>query len=188
MTIPNALSTFRLAAAPVLLILAWYDQEVAFLILLVLALCSDAMDGYLARKWHQTSELGNFLDSLGDFVIYISLMPSAWWLWPEIIEREATYVGLALTALLLPAAVGLLKYRQVPCYHTLGAKFVAVLMSIAALLLFALDYPWPFRVVVGILLLASTEEILITLVLPACTGNVLSLWHALRLRREMRRN
>jgi len=188
MSIPNALSTFRLVAAPVLLILAWYDQEWAFLILFVLALCTDAMDGYLARKWHQTSKLGNFLDSLGDFVIYVALVPSAWWLWPEIIEREAVYVGLAVTALLLPAAVGLLKYRRVPCYHTLGAKCVGLLMSIAALLLFAWDYPWPFRIGVVILLLASCEEILITLVLPRNTGNVLSLWHALRLRAEIERS
>ncbi len=69
LTIPNCLTFFRIAAIP-LIVLAYYsgwkyDYWLAG-ILFALAGISDGLDGYLARKWNQTSKIGAFLDPVAD--------------------------------------------------------------------------------------------------------------------------
>jgi len=50
LTVPNVLSTFRLAMVPVLLYVAWLDQSTTFLVLFCAALFTDWLDGVLARR------------------------------------------------------------------------------------------------------------------------------------------
>ncbi|MDR1050504.1 MAG: CDP-diacylglycerol--glycerol-3-phosphate 3-phosphatidyltransferase [Deltaproteobacteria bacterium] len=78
--LPNILTMGRLLAIPVVILsLAWADQErllVAALtaaVYLVAAL-SDLLDGYLARKYHNESNLGRFLDPMADKLLVASAM------------------------------------------------------------------------------------------------------------------
>lgn len=183
-TIPNVLSGFRLASVPVLLALAWGDYEKMFLVLLVCALLTDIADGYLARRLHQESELGARLDSWGDFALYISTPLSAWWLWPELIVREAPYVAVVLASFVLPILIGFVKYQRLTSYHTWGAKLSAILMGCTTLLLFAGGPACPFHFSAAVLVLTQIEEIAITLVLSKWRSNVPSLVHALRIARK----
>lgn len=178
--VPNLLSAFRLIAAPFLLYLAWTDRPRLFLALLAITLLSDAIDGFVARRLHVASELGTRLDSWGDLAIYLVIPLCAWWLWPEIIRREAWFVLLVLAAFVIPLGVGLLKFRQLTSYHTWFAKAVAVLMSVAVFFLFMADIAWPFRFAVVLLCLSACEEIAITLRLPELRSNVRSYWHVIR--------
>ncbi|HOP40051.1 MAG TPA: CDP-alcohol phosphatidyltransferase family protein [Geobacteraceae bacterium] len=183
-TIPNLLSGFRLVAVPVLLVLAWRGCDRAFLALLVVALLSDVADGYLARRLHQESDLGARLDSWGDFALYITTPLSAWWLWPELILREACYVTLVVVSFVLPILIGFVKYRRLTSYHTWGAKLSAVFMGCSTVLLFAGGPAFPFHLSTGILVLTQVEEVIITFILPEWRSNVPSLAHALRLKKE----
>src|SRR5437773_3019566 len=92
-TLPNILSSVRLALVPVLLGLAWGGHSHGFLACLIISLLTDATDGLLARRLHQTSELGAKLDSWADLFTYLSLPLCAWWLRPEVIRQEAFYIG-----------------------------------------------------------------------------------------------
>ncbi|MDG2305438.1 MAG: CDP-alcohol phosphatidyltransferase family protein [Candidatus Binatia bacterium] len=181
-TIPNALSTFRLAATPVLLILAWLGETALFLTLFAIALASDVLDGMLARRWKMESELGARLDQWADFAVWASFPLAAWWLWPEILVREAGYVILAVTCLLLPTFVGFLKYREVPGYHTWFAKTSAVAMGVAVPALLLFDVVWPFRAASLFLLIAAADELAITFLLPDCRHDIPSAIHARRMR------
>jgi CDP-diacylglycerol--glycerol-3-phosphate 3-phosphatidyltransferase len=143
---PNLLSSFRIACAPVLLVLAWQGATAGFLALFALGLASDVLDGMLARRLGQESALGARLDQWGDFALWVSLPVGAWWLWPETITREAPYVILAVACLLLPTALAYAKYRAVPGYHTWSAKLSSVLMGISVPQILNYDVSWPFRV------------------------------------------
>ena len=77
LNIPNLLTLFRIAAVP--LIIAIYMADVKFghwycTILFTLAGISDALDGYLARRWNQTSSVGAFLDPVADKLLVVLLL------------------------------------------------------------------------------------------------------------------
>jgi len=176
-SIPNLLSIFRLVAAPFLLYLAWIGEAELFLIVLAISLVSDAFDGYLARRWHQETELGVRLDSYGDVANYMLVPICAWWLWPEIIRQEFLIFWLVVANFSVPLVICLLKFHRISSYHTWLAKFSAVLMVPAIYLLFLEISPWPFRIAAMIQLLMAIEEIAITLYLKQLETNVRTIWH-----------
>jgi CDP-diacylglycerol--glycerol-3-phosphate 3-phosphatidyltransferase len=185
-TIPNLLSGLRLLTVPVLLVLALQGYADAFLFLLVFALLTDVADGYLARRLRQESEFGARLDSWGDFSIYLSTPLCAWWLWPEIVIRESSYVITVLVGFILPILIGFAKYHRLTSYHTWGAKLSAVLMGVGTILLFAGGPSWLFRFSTVVLVFTQIEEIAITVVSPVWRSNVPTFRHALRRNREDR--
>ena len=178
LTIPNLLSLMRLGLTVLFLLAAHGGHQQLFLFLFLAALISDAADGYLARRLQQSSELGARLDSWGDCAVYCATPLAIWWLWPEIIHRQALFVGLAVAALLLPITIGLLKYGRLTSYHTLAAKIAAVLLGVTTPLLLLGWTDWPFRLAVLVLIIAELEEIAITITLPEWRSDVLSLHHA----------
>ena len=184
MNAPNLLSAFRAVCAPILLVLAWYGATGSFLVLFGLGLASDVLDGSLARRLGQESDLGARLDQWADFALWIALPLGAWWLWPEIIVREAPYAILALVCLLLPTAIAYAKYRAVPGYHTWSAKLSSVLMGIGVPLLLIFELAWPFRVAAFLQLVCAIDELGITYLFAECRHDVPSVLHAARLRRR----
>lgn len=74
-SIPNLLSILRLALVPVFLILLLRDQFVWALVILALASFTDWLDGFIARKFNQITELGKVLDPAADrLYIFASLI------------------------------------------------------------------------------------------------------------------
>lgn len=182
--VPNALSLFRIGCVPVLLWFAWMGSRDAFLVGFGLGLLSDVLDGIIARRFGVESELGAQLDQWGDFALWVCLPLAAWWLWPEVLRREAVYVVLAIVCLLLPTAIAYAKYREVPGYHTWSAKTSAVLMGVSVPLLLIFDVAWPFRVAALWQLVAAVDELGITFVFTECHHDVASVFHAARERRQ----
>jgi len=67
-TVSNAITLFRFLLLPfIIYFLVKKERIIAFIIMLI-ALFSDVIDGYIARKFHQESELGKVLDPLCDKV------------------------------------------------------------------------------------------------------------------------
>jgi len=184
LNIANTLSAARICAVPFQLHFAFSGQKTAFLVLLMLVLLSDAIDGFIARKMGQESEIGSRMDSLGDFATYVSLPICMWGLWPELIREETAFLLLAGLSTLLPALVGYCRFRRPIAFHTWSAKLSAVLLGVTLLLMMILDMRWPFRVVTPIICLAGLETLAVTLVLPRYRANVSSLIHALAIRRD----
>lgn len=168
---------------PVLLALAWSGATAWFVALFALALASDVLDGALARRLGEESDVGARLDQWGDFALWASLPLAAWWLWAEIVRREAPYGVLAVLCLLGPTAVAWLKYRGVPGYHTWTAKLDSVAMGAGVPLLLLFDVASPFRAAGLFLVVCAIDELGITFLLRECRNDVASVFHAARLRR-----
>jgi len=183
MHLPNLISGCRLVTTPILLVLAWYGYGTAFLVGATACFASDVLDGYLARRLGQTA-LGARLDSVSDFVLYITLPLGAWWLWPRIMRRESFFFLTVLASCVLPPLVALGKFHALTSYHTWGVKLAALLVGGSAIMLFAGAPAWLFHLAVPVSVLAAVEEIAITFVLPTPQPNVRSLWHVMKTQRQ----
>ena len=76
-SIPNCLTYFRILAIPLIVIIYLLDVKYGnwyCTILFTLAGISDALDGYLARRWNQTSKLGAFLDPVADKLLVATML------------------------------------------------------------------------------------------------------------------
>lgn len=95
MTLPNMITILRVILVPIFIIYMINNRTLASLVIFSIASFSDALDGLLARIFHQKSNLGAHLDPLADKILlssaYITLaifkmMPS--WLAVLIISRD----------------------------------------------------------------------------------------------------
>lgn len=75
--VPNALSVSRIVFAIAILALSGELTIITYaatVSMVVVAMLTDLLDGYLARRWHTTSALGYVLDAMGDRAIHLALM------------------------------------------------------------------------------------------------------------------
>lgn len=109
-TIPNLLTFLRMALIPVFASLLFYGYSGWALIVFVIAGVSDGIDGFLARKFDQTSELGTILDPIADkllmTVAFIVLtmpnvlqpqrhLPVPFWVTAAVIGRDVLIITVA---------------------------------------------------------------------------------------------
>lgn len=71
-TLPNMLTIFRMALTPVFVSLLFYQKFVWALVAFVVAGITDGLDGLLARRFQQQSELGRILDPIADKMMLVT--------------------------------------------------------------------------------------------------------------------
>ena len=108
MNLPNLLTISRIVMIPLMAVLLLYDTLTAALIagvIFIIATITDWLDGYLARKYEQVSDLGALLDPLADkllittaLVMLIPLGRVPAWVVAVIIGREMAITGLRAIA------------------------------------------------------------------------------------------
>ena len=86
MTLPNKITIIRILLIPVFVWLTLdyirdfqkgEDKEwerIVACTIFAIAVISDGVDGYIARRYHQKSELGTFLDPLADKALLVSAL------------------------------------------------------------------------------------------------------------------
>ncbi len=119
LTLPNVISASRLLGVPLFLWLVLGPEEDLWaLVVLMVSGVSDFLDGWLARKLNQTSELGRLLDPVADRLYILAVVLGLalrevipWWM----------AVSLPLRDLLLWGLVPLLRTRG---YSALPVHFL----------------------------------------------------------------
>ena len=100
MNIPNLITLLRLLLAPVVIWLLLERQSSAALALFILAGITDALDGMLAKRLGQVTELGTYLDPIADKVLLVGIfitlgvmggLPA--WLVLLVVSRDMLIVG-----------------------------------------------------------------------------------------------
>ena len=77
LTLPNILSLLRLLMIPLIILLMIHVNDELFPYLLaiyIIAVFLDFLDGFIARKFSQESELGKILDPLADKFLVLSIL------------------------------------------------------------------------------------------------------------------
>lgn len=179
--LPNIVSLIRIFMAPILLLLAIYQQAGVFLAVLLFAVFTDVLDGFLARSLNQITELGSHLDSWGDFAIYSVMAISAWLLWPDTVVKEQVYFIIILLSFTFPVLIGLIKFRTLTSYHTWSVKLAVAVTVIGYICLFSGVYEGVFRLAAMFCVYAAVEEVSISLLLKREHVDVKTLMHALQL-------
>jgi len=75
--LPNALSVSRIILGAVVVAISGELTRPRFLVtvgILIASLLTDLLDGYLARRWKSTSDVGYILDSLGDRSVHLAFV------------------------------------------------------------------------------------------------------------------
>jgi CDP-diacylglycerol--glycerol-3-phosphate 3-phosphatidyltransferase len=103
LTVANMISLLRaFMAIPIIYFLQNENWNIAF-VLIMLAILSDTLDGYFARRAHEITHFGKWLDPIADFVVILAvasylvvegLFP-AWFYWFFL----GRYVAIALPAI-----------------------------------------------------------------------------------------
>ena len=74
LTIPNLITVVRFLGTPLFVWLVLARQEYGWgVFVLAMMGCTDWIDGYVARKLHQTSQLGRIMDPLADRVALVAV-------------------------------------------------------------------------------------------------------------------
>ena len=71
LTIPNVLTIFRLILVPFVCYNIIFSNFNKALILIIIAVITDGLDGFIARKFNQTSALGKIIDPIADKTLVI---------------------------------------------------------------------------------------------------------------------
>lgn len=122
MNLPNKLTVSRILVVPGIVFLLWLDTQwacFAAFFLFVLAALTDLVDGYLARKENQVTNLGKFLDPLADKVlvcgVLVMCVELGWvsaWITIIIICRDLMVTGLRAIAADEGIVIGADKYGK----------------------------------------------------------------------------
>ena len=112
MSIPNLITLGRILLVPVVVwAIASGEMRVAFLLFLVAAI-SDAVDGFLAKRFGMTTELGAYLDPLADKVLIVSIYLTLGfngiiprWIVILVVSRDIMIVGAILLSWLIDKPV-----------------------------------------------------------------------------------
>lgn len=82
MNLPLALTVSRIAVCPAFVGVYLYPkglgvdgalQPLVLIWISILMLLTDALDGYLARKWQKVTRLGKLLDPMSDCIVFLSI-------------------------------------------------------------------------------------------------------------------
>jgi cardiolipin synthase (CMP-forming) len=100
LNLPNLITIGRILLVPVVVwAIAAGEMQIAFLVFLIAGV-SDAVDGYLAKRLHMTSNLGAHLDPLADKALIVSIYIALGiteaiprWLVILVVSRDILIVG-----------------------------------------------------------------------------------------------
>jgi len=185
-SVPWLLVGLRCAIAPLLLLDALDGKTgKAFILGYVLAFLSDIFDGIIARKLEVSTVKLRQADSWADISLYLCVAVSLWLVYPTVLITFQIPLLIAIAFQFILFAVSLVKFGKFPSFHTYTAKLWGISLFVAVVGLFGFGWSAGLWSVIALCLVNSIEEIVMTLILPQWTHDVLSLSHAIRLRDQL---
>jgi cardiolipin synthase len=162
LTIPNLLTFLRMALIPVFASLLFYGHVVWALVVFVIAGVSDGIDGFLARRFKQESELGTIIDPIADkllmttaFIILsipnvlppVRHLPVPFWVTVTVIGRDVLILTVAAAINIITGFRGF-RPSWLGKLSTLVQVIAVALVLLAAVAGFSIYLPTTYAIVV----------------------------------------
>ncbi|MGO4525047.1 CDP-alcohol phosphatidyltransferase family protein [Microvirga sp. 2MCAF35] len=114
MTIPNIITIGRLILVPIVIVMIMQQRWATAFALFVVAGISDAVDGFIARKFDMRSEFGAYIDPLADKSLLVSIYVTLaivgaipGWLAIVVVSRDAMIVAAVLLSWVMSRPVAI---------------------------------------------------------------------------------
>ncbi len=183
--IPGLLVAFRAALGPVMVLISLLSKSgLPLTVCIAMALLSDVFDGVLARRWGVATEALRRWDTRADTLFYTCVFAVMLLRYPAAVEQRWVLIVGLIIAEVLQHVFAAIKYGRHASYHSILSKIWGMMMAAAmiALLGFGVNN-WFLDLVLGWGILCNLQGLVMTLLLPTWQHDVLTLFHAVRLRR-----
>lgn len=168
--LPNFITIGRIGMVPVVIFLVVSREWMAAFVLFALAGVSDAVDGFIAKRWNMTTELGALLDPIADKALLVSIYVSLTfagalpaWLVIAVVFRDVLIVSAVVLSLLLD--------NPIPIKPLMVSKANTVAQIVLAALVLAVKaFGWPAELLVDIAIVA------VALLTTASVAAYLAIW------------
>jgi cardiolipin synthase len=181
LNIPNALSLYRLFSFPFVMIFIFLGHKDLFAFFIWFNLTTDILDGWIARRFNQITEIGARIDGLADSGTYIlaitGIFVFKWQYFQPYAVSFFIFIGFFITSRLF----ALIKFGKFFGFHTYGAKIAGYIQGIFFIVLFFIDfYHWFYCIMIISGIIVFSENLLITMVLNDFRSNAKGLYWVLK--------
>jgi cardiolipin synthase (CMP-forming) len=182
----NGITFYRAVAAPVILFFIIRGDYEIFKWLLLLSFMTDAVDGFLARKFKVTSLAGSKLDSIADDLTILAAVVGLIVFKRDFLLSQLTIIISVFALFTVQTIMALVRYGKISSFHTYLAKSAAVLQGLMLLNVFFFDNPNMilFYASAAVTAIELVEEIVLVLVLNEWKANVKGLYWILKIRNK----
>lgn len=165
--IVNGITIYRILAVFVLIFLVMQHRWHVFRWLLLVSFFTDAVDGFLARRYGVISKAGAVLDSIGDDLTVAVAIIGLLVLDPIFFRKQLAVIILLASLYFIQTTAALVKYGKLTSFHTWLAKSAAVSQGVFLVLaFFTTEVPTLFFYIAAVLTgLDLVEEIAMVFVL-----------------------
>lgn len=178
---------FRIGLGPVVITLGLLSARGPWLVACIgLALLSDIFDGGLARLWQIDTEKIRRWDTRADTFFYACVLLTAVLRYPMAFERRWMLLAGLVAVEIFQHAFAAIKFGRHASYHSVLSKIWGLMMASAmcALLGAGMDN-WFLDLTLIWGILCNLQGLAMSLMLPCWQRDVPTLFHAVRLRREL---
>ncbi len=123
--LPNIMTVFRICGSVSLIFIK--PLTLAFFIIYTLSGISDALDGWVARRFNATSELGTKLDTVADFAFYTVMLLKILPLLKKLLPRGIwLFVSIIILLRVISYSLAAIKYHRLATLHTYLNKLTGI--------------------------------------------------------------
>ncbi|MBO4410601.1 MAG: CDP-alcohol phosphatidyltransferase family protein [Lachnospiraceae bacterium] len=155
----NIITSIRILLAPFLM---FFDEiSVGFLVLFSLCGVTDLIDGPIARATGTTSQIGSVLDTIGDFLVFLSVFKVLFFSHAVPLEQIIIFAS-AMTLHLAAAVYAKFKFRKFYFVHNMLSKVLGCLIFVVPFVFYFTErLAAHISVIIVVAAVAGVESILI---------------------------
>lgn len=153
-TVPNILSMFRIVCVALMIGAFCAGKLIVAMTIFIVAILTDLVDGFIARRYNQITDLGKLLDPLADKLLVLSALVAFYAL--RILPLWVVAIAIAKEVVMIVGAAFCLKKKDIVVFSNLFGKIAATVFYLAIILTFLHQYVAPWHMVAMVVALVMS--------------------------------